>query len=748
MRRKIFRFCFFVFLAFVSSSANAEMLKKLEIIGNSRISNETIKVYGEIEINKDYSDDDLNTVIKRLYDTRFFSDISTSFSNGVLRINVKENPIIDSIIIEGEAAEKYEKAILKMLALKKKGSYIESDINQDVQTIKNFYKSLGYYTAEVTANIQKLGDDKNIVNLIYSIEKGVRNKISKIYFIGDKGKARNKRLRDVITSEEARFWKVLSRNIYLNPDIIELDKRLLKNYFLGLGYYNVEVLSSSVELKNESNIELTFSINAGQRFRIKKLSTDITPVFDKAIFKNLSSEFNKFAGEYYSPFKVQKILKKIDQIIDNKKLQFVQHSVSETLDKDGIDIVFKIFEGRKVQIERVNILGNTVTNDSVIRSELLVDEGDPYSDIKVEQSISRLKARNIFKKVEYKLNDGSSKDLKVMDIRVEEKPTGEIAAGAGVGTEGTSFSFSLTENNYLGRGLNVDASLNVTEHSIRGGFSMEEPNFRNSGNLVWGGLTNIKTDRPDSGYENTLTKFDLGTKFEHLTNLYVSPNINLTFDDLTVTDSASSSMKKQAGNFTELNFGYGIEKDNRDRPWMPTSGSVVSFHQRLPLYSDQASILNAIYYTKHHLFTENVIGALKFYGANVTAIEDNVRLSKRLHIPSRRLRGFESHKVGPKDGVDYVGGNYATALNFEAALPNLLPESTQTDVAVFMDAGNLWGVDYDSSVNDSNGIRSSVGINSNIYTPIGPLSFVYALPITKESTDTTQTFLFQIGTSF
>ncbi len=135
-------------------------------------------------------------------------------------------------------------------------------------------------------------------------------------------------------------------------------------------------------------------------------------------------------------------MKKIDQIIDNNKLQFVQHSVSETLDKDGIDIVFKIFEGRKIQIERVNIVGNTVTNDSVIRSELLVDEGDPYSDIKVEQSISRLKARNIFKKVEYKLNDGSSKDLKVMEIKVEEKPTGEIAAGAGVGTEGTSFSFS------------------------------------------------------------------------------------------------------------------------------------------------------------------------------------------------------------------------------------------------------------------------------------------------------------------
>ena len=462
----------------------------------------------------------------------------------------------------------------------------------------------------------------------------------------------------------------------------------------------------------------------------------------------MSSEFNKFAGEYYSPFKVQKILKKIDQIIDNKKLQFVQHSVSETLDKDGIDIVFKIFEGRKIQIERVNIIGNTVTNDSVIRSELLVDEGDPYSDIRVEQSISKLKARNLFKTVEYKLSDGSSKDLKVMEIKVEEKPTGEIAAGAGVGTEGTSFSFNLKENNYLGEGLGVDASLNMTEHAVRGGLSIKDPNFRNSGNLVWSGLTNIKTDRSDSGYENTLTEFDLGTKFEHLTNLYVSPNINLAFDELKVTADASSSMKKQAGNFTEFAFGYGIEKDNRDRPFMPTSGSVVSFHQKLPLYSEQGSIYNAIYYTKYHLFTENVIGALKFYGANVFAVDDNVRLSKRLHIPSRRLRGFESHKVGPKDGIDYVGGNYAAALNFEAALPNLLPESTQTDIGIFMDMGNLWGVDYDSSVNDSSGIRSSVGVSSNVYTPIGPLSFVFALPMTKESTDTTQTFKFQIGTSF
>jgi outer membrane protein assembly factor BamA len=156
----------------------------------------------------------------------------------------------------------------------------------------------------------------------------------------------------------------------------------------------------------------------------------------------------------------------------------------------------------------------------------------------------------------------------------------------------------------LGKGLSVDASLNVSEHAVRGGLSMKEPNFRNSGNLVWGGLTNTKTDRPDSGYESTITNFNLGTKFEHLTNLYVSPSLNLSFDELKVTGDASSSMKKQAGNFTEFTFGYGIEKDNRDRPFMPTSGSLVSFHQDFlyiqikHLFLMQFIILNIIYLPK------------------------------------------------------------------------------------------------------------------------------------------------------
>ena len=218
---------------------------------------------------------------------------------------------------------------------------------------------------------------------------------------------------------------------------------------------------------------------------------------------------------------------------------------------------------------------------------------------------------------------------------------------------------------------------------------------------------------------------------------------------MTVDGTASERLKKQAGTFTDLSFGYGIEKDTRDRRFMPTSGSIFGFAQKLPVYVEEnSSIFNRFTLSKYHSFNENILGAFKFYAAGIFAIEDDVRLSKRLHIPAKRLRGFEARKVGPVDSGDYVGGNYAIAMNFEAALPNLLPEATQTDVAAFLDLGNLWHVDYDSKIGQSSTIRSSLGIATNLYTPIGPLNFVFAQDLSSAESDTTQQFKFQIGTSF
>ena len=748
MKKITFKIYTVLFFLISSFNLNADILKKIEVDGNKRISQETIIVYGDIEINRNYNQTDIDNVIKKLFETKFFSNISTSFNNGVLKITVVENPIIKSIILEGEKTKKFREAILTSMSLKEKSSFIKSDVKNDLEIIKFFYQTLGYYSPEVEARVQEVSDGENLVNLIFDITRGKREKITKINFIGDK-KIKTKRLRDVIASEEAKFWKVISRNVYLNEQRIELDKRLLKNYYLSKGYYDVQVLSSNIFLKDKEGIELSFSISAGKRYRIKKISTNIDPVFDKSIFRPLKSKFTKFAGEYYSPFKIAKILENIDDIVDDNELQFVEHNVSETIDGDFINIKFNIFEGRKVQIERVNISGNTVTNDSVIRSELDLDEGDPFSKVKLEKSISKLKSKNIFKSVNLNLRDGSSKDLKIMEIKVEEKPTGEISAAAGTGTDGTTFAFGLKENNYLGKGYKVDTNLEISQASIRGALDVIIPNYAYSGNSVDFGVQSIRTDRSDSGYENTLTSFGLGTRFEQYDDIYLSPRLTFSHDDLDVESTASSSLKRQAGTFTDLTFSYGLERDTRDRTFMPTDGSIIGFRQGIPVYADDhSSIFNQLSYSKYHTFSDNLIGAVKFYSAAITALEDDVRISKRLHIPSRRLRGFESRKVGPVDNGDYVGGNYAAALNFEAALPNLLPESTQTDIAGFVDFANLWHADYDASVGQSSIIRSSIGIATNMYTPIGPLNFVLAQDLSAADSDTTQTFKFQIGTSF
>ena len=747
MTNAFYRLCF-LFSFLIALNANAEILNKIKISGNERISKETIIVYGEIKKGNDYSQNDVDKIIKNLYETKFFSKISVNLSGGTLSIEVKENPIINSIIIQGEPAKKYRDAILEALSLKEKASYIKSDVGNDVLTIKTLYKTLGYYSPTVEARIKEVKDGSNLLDLIFSIERGKREKISKIYFIGDK-KVKSKRLRDVIASEEAKFWKFISRNIYLNDQRIELDKRLLKNYYLGKGYYDVKILSSNVFVKDKEGIELTFSINSGKRYRIKKISTDIDPVFDKKIFRPLENNFKEIAGSFYSPLKITQILESIDQLIDNNELQFVNHSVSETIDGDFIDLEFKIFEGRKVLVERINIKGNTVTNDSVVRGELLLDEGDPFSKVKLQKSISNIQSRKLFKTVKHKLTEGSSKDLRVLEIQVQEQPTGEISAGAGTGTEGTTFQFALQENNYLGKGLIIDTALDLSENSVRGGFDIINPNYNYSGNSVDMGVSSKKTDRPDSGYENTLTRFGIGTRFEQYNDIFFSPRLELAFDDMKVDSTASDSLKKQAGDFTEFTFGYGIQKDTRDRSFMPTTGSILGFTQELPLLAeDNSSVLNRISASKYKSFGDDVVGAVKFYASAIVAVEDDVRLSKRLHIPSKRLRGFESRKIGPIDQGDYVGGNYATALNIEAALPNLLPEATQTDVAAFVDIGNLWHVDYDASAGQSSKIRSSFGLATNMYTPVGPLNFVIAQDLSSAETDITQTFKFEIGTSF
>lgn len=736
-----------IFSTIFFSALHADQeLKEIIISGNERVSDETVKVYGEIKLNKKINEAEVDNILKKLYETNFFEDIKIKLEKNTLKLVLKEYPVINQLIVIGETNSNLREQILKIINLKEKNSFIKSNLAKDLDLIKGFYSSMGYNFSNVEAKFNKIND--NNIDLIFEIEKGDQTKIASITFIGDK-KIKSRRLLDVIASEKDHFWKFLSRNTKFSENLLNLDLRLLKNYYKSLGYYDVKITSNSAELNKSGDIDIIYSIDAGTRYTVNKITTELDPTFDKNIFFELEKDFKKYVGDYYSPFKIKKLISTLDRLIEKNNIQFVEYNVEEEIIGDGISIKLNIFEGEKILVERVNIIGNNITNESVIRSEIILDEGDPFTKIGLDKSVANIKSRNIFRRVDSKVNDGSKQNLKIIEIKVEEMPTGEISAGAGIGTNGGSLAFKISENNWLGEGKRINFSVDTDEESLQGRIDYSDPNYNFLGNAYGYSLFSVSNDKPNQGYENSLVGASVNTKFEQYENIFASLGLSVSYDDLRTDGSASESLKKQSGEFTELATSYGFDYDQRDRSFMPTSGSIAGFRQTIPIYADKNFVANRLTLSKYMSFSENFILANKFYLSTIDGLNnEDVRLSKRNFLSSKRLRGFKKGKVGPKDGKDHVGGNYAAAMNLEMNLPKLLPDSTNLDIGLFFDLGNVWGVDYDSSIDESNKIRSSAGLVANYSSPIGPLSFIFSQDLSKADTDETESFNFNLGTTF
>ncbi len=745
--KKNFLFLFlFSILIFFNLSLKAEIVNDLVINGNKRVSDQTVIIYGKINIKEDINENKINEIINNLNSTNFFEDINVEIKNKILTLNLKEYPIINQIIIRGEPSKKISEEIKKNLKLKEKNSFIKSYLANDINIIKRLYSSIGYNFVEIDTKVNEL--DKENFDLLIDIKRGEKTKISSIKFIGDK-KIKDKKLRDIIASEEDKFWKFISKNTNFSQNLISLDIRLLTNFYKSIGYYDVKITSNTAEINDNENIDLIYSIDAGTRYTIDKITTNVAPVFDNKLFFPLRDSYEELIGNFYSPFAVKKILDDIDEIIEKNNLQFVEHNVEEEVLEKTISIKFNIFEGKRELVERINIIGNNITNENVIRAELLLDEGDPFTRLNLNKSISRLKARRIFSEVSSEVLPGSQNNLKLININVQEMPTGEISAGAGIGTNGGSIEASVSENNWLGEGKKLDFNISSDSESLSGRINFTDPNYNFLGNSINYYVSSSKNDKPDSGYENSLIGAGVNTSFEQYKNIFTNLGISISHDDLTTNDSASATLKKQSGSFSEIMGNYGITQDTRDRAFMPTSGSIISFNQGIPIIADKRALANTFKATKYKSFTDDIVGAGKIYLTAINGLgEDDVRLSKRTGLSTRRLRGFEKNKVGPVDGSEHIGGNYAAALNFEATLPNLLPEAYRTDVGFFLDFGNVWGVDYDDSIDESNKLRSSTGVAASWLSPIGPLSFVFSTNLSKADTDKTESFNFNLGTTF
>ena len=742
---KIF-FKIIIFLFLFLNKGFTDTIKKIDVIGNNRISDETIKLFIDVKINDEIDSNKLNDILKNLYNTNFFEDINLSFNNQILSINVTENSIIESVFYKGIKSDKILNFIKDESSIRSRSSYNESQLKNEKLKIKNVLKNLGYYKSDIDILVEKL--ENNLVTITYDIKLGKKSKIKKITFIGNKIFKDNK-LRNIITSSEYKFWKVLSGRKYLNQNSVILDERLLKNFYKNNGYYNVKINSTFAKLINESEFELIFNINSGSKVSFGDLALNIPSDFDENNFKSVNKLFKKIKGKPYSINLIDTILEKIDEITAQEQYKFIKASVIENIEEDIINLEFIVEEGDKFYVDRINVYGNTITAESVIRNKLMLDEGDPYSEILVSKSINNLKSLGFFKKVNSKIINNDETKTRSINIYVEEKPTGEIYATAGAGTSGASFGFGVKENNFLGNGIKLDSNALISTSQFKGKLSVTNPNFKNSDKTLYGSIEAIETDNYNTfGYKTNKTGFSVGTNFEYLNDFYLGLNSSNFYETIETNSTASAQQQSQEGNYWDSFIKFDINYDKRNQKFQTSSGFRSFYSLNLPVISDTNTIMNYYNYSKYFSFYEKNFSSISMYLQSANSLDNNdIKLSERITIPSSRLRGFEYGRVGPKDGDDFVGGNYAYSLNFSSNLPKIFEDAQNLDLLFFADMADIWGVDYNSSIKGG-GIRSSVGIALDWMSPAGPMNFSLAYPISKQTGDKTESFRFNLGTTF
>jgi outer membrane protein insertion porin family len=742
----LIRFLVIFFLILTSNCFS--QIKKVNITGNLKVSSNTIETLIDkkiVNIDSAY----INNLTKIIYDTDLFSDVKINYNQEVLSISVVENPIIIFFYINGIKDQDLDQAN-KIITLKENNIFSSSKLKKDIENLKEYFKSLGYYLVEINPEVRII--ENNQVNLIISIEKKELVKIKNIYFIGDKYFSSSKLL-EVVASEEDGWWKLFSSTA-LSEQKVEYDKQLLKDFYKSKGFYDVQVESVFANIDSKSTVSLTFAINSGKKYKFGdidlKVNSSIYKESDALEIKNISNKF--LAGALYSPNLLNKINKEITTYLISKKYNNFQINIKENKKiNDIIDIRVELNEEPKVLVNRINIQGNTITEEKVIRNNLILTEGDYLSLSKIKKSIDSIKSKQLFSKIDYKIEDSEKDNSKNFNLFVKEQPTGNISAGVGYGTNGGLFEGSINERNFLGQGINLNFTGRFSTEKVTGVFSYNDPDFKGSNKEFNYSLYSEVDDYVNSGYQNKKVGTKLGTKYEIYDDLYFRPNFSLGYEKLDTDSTASTLLKTREGKFTTTSLGYNFSSDLRDSKFNPTSGSIIFFDQDVAfLFSDiptVQTVIGGVFYKE--LINENFVGSAKIKFGNVVAFDSkNVKLSDRFFTGTSDLRGFDHRGIGPIDGGDHVGGNNLAIIGLKTTFPNPIPDVLRPTSYIFYDIANIWGVDYSNSISDSSKIRSSIGIGIDITSPVGPLTFSYGVPISKLSTDKEQRFLFNLGSSF
>ena len=731
----------------ITSYVYADVVRKIDISGNDRISDNTIIDIIDFKKSSNYSNRDLNNFQKKLFETSFFSNVTLKLEGDILKIIVIENPLIEFFIIQGVINKTREDLIYEKVFLGQNKIFSQSLLNQDIEIIKKIFTDAGYFNTSVFPKVSKLPNGN--LNVVLNVNREEQYKIKRVFFIGDKY-FKSSTLSDVVSSSEHGWWKFLSSSSTVNMNRIELDKNLLKNFYLNEGFYDVQILSSDISFEEKNEASITFSINSGQKYKFSEFA-----LIDSK--KNLNKQdvdtINEFIASeldgFFSNKKINNLRQKIYTYLNLRKIEFVKFNILPKKTENNLITTNIIIEKTARNfVNNIDVKGNSITEEEVIRRELTFSEGDAFSRYKLDKSEDNLKSSGIFKEVKTNIKNLNNESVDI-EIDVKEQPTGAISAGLGVGSSGASVSAGISEKNLFGKAINVSSNISLGTENIKGNILTSIPDFNNTDNVLLYNLFATSTDFENAGYESSVVGNSLAIKYDLYEDITFKPGIGIDLDSIDTNSTASNLYRNREGDYFTFQTFYNLETDKRDKRFQTTKGYRVNFGQNLALPgSDIPYIENNISGTFYHPINKDYILSLKSGLSSINALNNkDVKLSDRKFLSSRNLRGFENYGVGPKDGKDHIGGNYSAYSSIASTIPNPLPDKWNANSIVFLDAGNVWGVDYDSS-KDSDKIRSSAGLGLDWISPLGPLSFVFAQTLSSADGDLEESFSFQIGSSF
>ena len=742
---------FFLLYLFLNNNlyADENIINSINIDGVQRIDRETVISYANISKGDTYTEEIGNNVLKSLFETNLFSNIQISFEDNILNIKIQENPTINLVKFYGNSKIKDEDLVIEIL-LKERSVYSRSKVKKDIERMLSLYQRAGRLSTEINPKLEML--DNNRVNLTYEITESDVAKVSNIIILGNNVFSTSK-IKSIMKTKEETLLRFLSSSDNYDPDKLEYDKQLITEFYNNNGYPEFKFTSSIAQLKtNTNNFEIILNINEGSKFnfgelevesKLKKIDPDyvkiILPIkkgniFDRSLLKESVEQLKELAQlEGYSFIEVD------TRLLDGSE-------------ENAVDIKLIINEGPRVYVNKINISGNTRTVDKVIRREFKLTEGDPYNKYSINFSKDSIRALNFFNEVEINEVRTNFPDKINLEVNVEEKNTGEASIGAGYSSaNAASLNLGLRENNFLGKGQKVKFDTSFSNTRTAYDISLTEPYFNNKPLSLTTNLYSNFTDPTGVNYETEDLGFGISTSFPISTDRHLELRYSLFTSKIKANSSATVYENALAGTDTVSSLGYTLVFDRRNSRYKPSDGFNFKLSQDLAgLGGDSYYYKNNFEFNYYKRLSKRFIGAYKFQGGNINGYNDKYSpLSSNFKLGGKKLRGFKSGKIGPKLGNSYTGGQYFYLTSLETNI-DLEIDAFDITTTAFIDVGSVWGLENPAygSIEDKHEARSSIGLNVNWDSAIGPINIIYANTIKSNKNDTTDNLYFDIGYNF